>query len=132
MFFGSGTYCVYFGGFWGNNSSKQPQIELKCRPQVVLIVAQVPFKAFWKARIFTETGRTKIWVFDPTLTLIYPLKMAKIKNSQWAIQNSCNQDSISFQLSMMIIISFQMGPGSKFKRSELRLAPLFQKSCIKG
>ena len=58
--------------------------------------------------------------------------MAKIKNSQWAIQNSINQGSISFQFLMKIIISFQMGPGSKFKRSELKLAPLFQKPFIKG
>ena len=35
-----------FGFFWGNNSSKQRLIELKFWSQVILRVAQIPFKEF--------------------------------------------------------------------------------------
>ena len=67
--------------------------------------------------------------------------MAEIKNSHGAIQTSQNQVPISFQLSMETIITFcsiwaffgykwAMGPGSNIKRSQLSLAPLFQKPLI--
>ena len=48
-----------FWGSWDNNSSKQRPIELKFWPQVILIAAQMLFKAFWKIRIFAETVRTQ-------------------------------------------------------------------------
>ena len=41
-------------GFGGNNSSKQRQIELKLWPQVVPMIVQMLFKAFWKTLIFTD------------------------------------------------------------------------------
>ena len=60
-----------FWWVWGNNSNKQLQIELKSWPRGVLIVAQMPFKAFWKSQIFTETGRIQnlrfLSNFDPNL-----------------------------------------------------------------
>ena len=67
--------------------------------------------------------------------------MAKIKNSHGTIQISQNQGHISFQLLMESIMTFcsiwaffgnkwEMGSGSKIKRSQLRLAPLFQKPFI--
>ena len=58
-FFGSGPNWAHFGGFGGNTSRKERQIELIFWPQVVLIVIRVPFKNFRKTRIFTETGRTQ-------------------------------------------------------------------------
>ena len=48
----------------------------------------------------------KVSVFGPNLTLIYPLKIAEIKNSQLAIQISQNQSPIHFQLLMKTIITF--------------------------
>ena len=122
-----GPHCVHFGGFWGNNSSKRHYIELKFWTQVVLIVVQIPFQAFWKARSFTERGNVhKVSVFGPTLTPIYPLKLAKIKNSQLAIQIIQNQSPISFQLSVKTIITFcsiwtrvWLGNGSRAKDQEV-------------
>ena len=123
-------------------TSKQHQIELKFWPQVVLIVVQILFKAFWKTQIFTETGNVhKVSVFGLTFIPIYLLKMAEIKNSHLVIQISKNQSPISFQLSVKNLITFcsiwavfgynwVMNPGSKIKRSQLRLAPLFQKLII--
>ena len=58
-------------------------------------------------------------VFGPALTPVYPLKMAKIKNSHRTILSSCP-------------FGVQMDPGSKIKRSQLRLAPFHQKPVIKG
>ena len=46
------------------------------------------------------------WVFGPTLTPIYLLKMAKIKNSHRVIQINQNQGPISFQFSMKTIVAF--------------------------
>ena len=89
------------------------------------MVLQILFRAFWKTQIFTETGDVhKVSVFGLTLTPIYPLKKAEIKNSQLAIQIIQNQSPISFQLSMKTIITFcsiwtffgydwVMGPGPK-------------------
>ena len=48
-----------FGGFGGNTSSKELQIELMFWPQVVLMIVQLTLKAFWKTRIFTEKGGTQ-------------------------------------------------------------------------
>ena len=63
------------------------------------MIKQILSQAFWKTQIFTETGDVhKVSVFGPTLTSIYPMKMAK--NSQLAIQIIQNQSPISFQLSM--------------------------------
>ena len=67
--------------------------------------------------------------------------MAEIKNSQQDVQISQNQSPISIQLSMKTIIAlcsswtffgynWVMWPGSKIKRTQLRLAPLFQKSLV--
>ena len=66
-----------------------------------------------------------------------PLKMAKIQNSHWATQISQSYGPISVQFSMKVMgyLGFfwvQMGPGSKIKRSQLRLAALFQNPLIKG
>ena len=121
---------------WDNNSSKQRQIERKFWPQIVFIVLQMIFKWFWKARIFTENFYS---TQGPTLTRIYQLKMAKMKNSHRAIQISQNPGPMSFQFSIKTIVTYgsiwaffwvQMGPVSKIKM--LRLAPLFQKPFIKG
>ena len=106
-FFSLGPNCAHFGGFWGNNSSKHIQIEVKFWSQVVLIVVQILIQAFWKIRIFAETGDVhKVSVFGSILTPIYPLKMAEIKNSRLAIQIIQSQSPISFQLSMKTIITF--------------------------
>ena len=60
------------GGLGGNNSSKELQIELIFWSQVVLIVAEMSFRAFWKTQIFTVTGHTQslsFWSnFDHSLT----------------------------------------------------------------
>ena len=106
-FWGLGPNCHHFCEFGGNNSSKRHHIELKFWPQVVLIVVQIAFKAFWNTRIFTETGDVhKVSVFGTTLTPIYPLKMTQIKNSHLAIQINQNQSPISFKLLMKTIITF--------------------------
>ena len=126
-FFGSRSNWAHFRGFWGNNSSKK-QTELKSLPQVVLIVAQM-LKACWKVRLFTETGDVpKDSAFDLTLTPIFYLKMAEIKNNHLAIQICQNQTPISFQLSVKTIITFcsicfffrvQMGNGPRVKDQEV-------------
>ena len=71
-FFCSGPNSAHFGRFESNNFSKQCQIELKFWPQIVLIVVQMPFKGFWKDRIFTEnfysTQSLSFWFyFSPNL-----------------------------------------------------------------
>ena len=82
VFFSSVPHWAFFlggeggrgGEFGNNNSSKQRQIELNFWPQVVLIVVQMPFKGFWKTRIFTKnfSKYLKSWVFlvqlDPQFT----------------------------------------------------------------
>ena len=71
------------------------------------MIKQILSQAFWKTQIFTETGDVhKVSVFGPTLTPIYPLNTAKIKDSQVAIQILQNQSPISFQLSINTIITF--------------------------
>ena len=71
---------VGVGGWGGNNSSKQCQIELKFLPQVVLIVIQIPFKG--KAQVFTKIFKVlKVMSFGPNLTPICFLKMAKIETT---------------------------------------------------
>ena len=67
--------------------------------------------------------------------------MTEIKNSHRAIQINQNQGPISIQLTLTTIITFcsswaffgykwVMDLGSKIKRSQLRLAPLFEKPLI--
>ena len=107
-FFDSGPNWAHFGGFRANNSSKHCQIELKFWPQVVLIVVQMPFKGFWKARIFTEnfycTQSLSFWSdFDPNLPTEHGQKH---KNRHRTIQISQNQGPTSFQFSMKTIITF--------------------------
>ena len=51
--FGSGPIWAHVWNFLSNNSSKQSLIE------VVLIVAQISFKAFWGTQTFTVTGLTQ-------------------------------------------------------------------------
>ena len=57
------TLLVPFCWVWGNNSSKQRQIELKFLPRGDLIALQMPLKEFWKSQIFTETERTQKFEF---------------------------------------------------------------------
>ena len=43
------------------------------------MVVQILFQAFWKTGILTETGDVhKVSVFGPTLTSMYPPKMAEM------------------------------------------------------
>ena len=67
--------------------------------------------------------------------------MVEIKNSHRAIQVSQNQGPISIRLSMKTIITFcsiwaflgykwVTSLGAKIKKSQFRVAPLFQKSLI--
>ena len=131
-FFGSGSNWNHFRGFWGNDSSKQFQIELKFGPQVVLIVVQMYSKHYGILEFLQRLDVPKLWVLGPTLTTIYPLKMVKIKNSHHAIQMSQNQGSIFFPFSMKAIITFCSiwAIFAKIKKSKLRLAPLLQKPLI--
>ena len=133
-FFGSRSNWNHFRGFGGNDSSKQRQIELKLGPPVVLIVVQLYSKHYGKLEFLQRLDVPKVWVLGPTLTTIYPLQMVEIKNSHQAIQMSQNQGSISFPFSMKAIITFCSiwAIFSKIKKSQLRLAPLFQKPLIKG
>ena len=95
-------------------------------------------KSFENLKFLQRQDIPKIWAFGPTLTPIYPQKMAKIRYSHWL---SRSIKIISFQFSMKIIISLctvwvffrvQMGPGSMIKMSQLKLTALFQKPLIKG
>ena len=78
------------------------------------------------SNFFGGRGCTKVSVFRPTSTPIYPRKMDEIRNSHLAIQTSQNQSPISFQLSMKIITTFcsiwdfrvQMGNGPGVQRSK--------------
>ena len=106
FFLAQDLFGPIFGFLGGNNSRIQCLIELKFWSQVVLIVVRMPFKAFWRTQIFTVTRLTKVWVFGPTLTLIYPLKLAKIKNNYQVIQISQNQRPNSFQFSIKTVINF--------------------------
>ena len=86
--FGLGPNWTHFRVLGVNNFSKL---------QVVLLIAQMPFKAIWKTIIFTEAEDVpKVWVFGPTLSPVYPLKMTEIKNSHLGVQISQHQSSISF------------------------------------
>ena len=99
------------------------------------------FKHFGKLKFLQRRDIHKVSVFGPTLTPIYPLKMAEIKNSQLTIQIIQNQSPISFQISMKTIITFcsiwtffrydwVIDPGSKIIKSQLKLASLSRKSLI--
>ena len=95
---------------FGDNSSKQRQIELTFWPQVVLIVVQRPFKGFWKAQIFTENFKVpkflKFWFNFGSNLPPEDGQNAKIKNSHRITQINQNQGPISFQFSMKTIITF--------------------------
>ena len=95
-------------------------------------------KNFENLKFLQRQDIRKIWAFGPTLTPIYPQKMAKIRYSHWL---SRSIKIISFQFSMKIIISLctvwdffrvQMGLGSMIKMSQLKLTALFQKPLIKS
>ena len=105
-FFGSTPILTHFLVFRGNNSNKQRLTELKFWSQVVLIVVQMPFKAFWRTQILQWQDLAKICVFDPTLNPIYALKISEIKNSHQVIQISQNQGPICFQFPVKTIINF--------------------------
>ena len=94
----------FFEGLEAIALVKKHQIKMIFWPQVVDIVVQMSFKAFWKTRIFIETGRThglSFWSnFDESL------RMAKIKNSHQATQVNQNGSPLSFQFSMKTIITF--------------------------
>ena len=66
------TLLVPFWWVWGNNSSKQRQIELKFLPREDLIALQMPLKEFWKSQIFTETERTQNLSFWSNFDLNLP------------------------------------------------------------
>ena len=100
-FFGSGPNRAHFGGSGGNTSSKERQTELIFWLQVVFIVVQFWFKAFYN--LILRQGVPKAWAFDPALTIVYPLKTAQIKSTHQAIQINQNKSPISFQFSMKTI-----------------------------
>ena len=133
----SGLIWAHFGFLGGNKSSKQRQIELKFWSQVVLIVVQMAFKTFWRTRIFTLTGITQtlsFWSnFDPNLppedgrNQKQPSDFPNQSKSRPYLHSILN-DNYNF----LGFFWVQMGSGSKIKRQQLKLAPLFQKPVYLG
>ena len=80
--FGLGPNCGHFGGFGDNNSGKQ-HIELKFWPQVVFIVVQILFKAFWKTRIQRQEIYTKFQFLVQLWPQFTPWRLPKSKIAIW-------------------------------------------------
>ena len=62
-FFDSGPFWAQFWNLWGNNSSKPCLIERELWSELVLIVLQMPFKAFVRTEFLTLTALTQILSF---------------------------------------------------------------------
>ena len=62
-FFGSGPFWAQFWNLWCNNSSKPCLIERELWSELVLIVLQMPFKAFVRTEFLTLTALTQILSF---------------------------------------------------------------------
>ena len=125
------------GGFRDNNFSKQCQIELTFCPQIVLVVVQMLFKRFWKALVFTEN-------FKSTQSFEFSVQVRpQFTSWRWPSGYPSKSKSRPYLLSIFIenyhkcflhlcFFGYKGGPLLKIKRSQLRLAPLFQKPLSKG
>ena len=147
FFFYSVPNWAHFVAFWGSNSSKQYQIDLNFWPQLLLIIAHIPGKIFWKTWILRRQEVPNFWIFDPTLTLICPINIAEVKKSKYLLEKKTyalgylNQSKFKpYLLSIfdknnnyiLLCLGFfwvQMRPRSEIERSQLRLASLFPKPC---
>ena len=97
------------------------------------------------------TDKPKVWIFGPTLTPTYPLKMAETKKSKHFskekkypssypnqsksrpyLLSTFNENYNYFLLYLDFLGGVQMGPRSKIKSSQFGLAPLFRKPIIKS
>ena len=95
------------------------------------------FKAFWKNKIFTETGCTQMSNFDPNLPFENGQNQKYLSHYQSKSKSrpyllSVFNENCNYFLIYLVFFRVQMGPCSKIKRSQLRLAPLSQKPLIKG
>ena len=105
IFFGSWPYWSHFGGSGATNPVDNVKLSWNFVHGESSELYKCHLKHFENLKFLQRQDVSKIWVFGPTLTPLYPLKMAKMKNSHWAINISQNQGSIFYQFSMKIIIS---------------------------
>ena len=140
LFFWFMTLLGPFWWVWGNNSSKQCQIELIFWPRGVLIVLQMPFKVFLKSQIFAETWHTpnlSFWSnFDANLPLEDGQNQKQLFGSPDFSKSRSHFLSIfnknyNFLMCYFGFFRVQIGPGSKINRSQLKLASPFLKRLIK-
>ena len=96
----------------------------------------MPFKEFWKAQIFTENfyniQSVSFWSnFDPNLPPEDGRNKSNKSKSRPFLRPISSENYNNFSL-YLGFFRVQMCPVSKIKRSQLILAPLFQKPSVKG
>ena len=121
---------------------------MKFRPQIVLKEVILSYNRYLQTRIYTTTGRTRnlyFWSnFDPNLPpengrnkktffeeKIYPSGYPNQAKSRPYLLSIFNE-KYNYFLLYLAFFGLQMGPGSKLTRSQVRLAPLFQKPLFAG
>ena len=102
FFFGSRPFWARFGRFGAITPVHNVRESWNFDHRDSSLLYKCHLKSFENLKFLQRQDVPKIWAFRPTLTPIYPLKMAKIKNSHWLTRLI---KIISFLFSVKIIIS---------------------------
>ena len=133
-----------FWKFLGNNSGNIGPIKLKLWPQLLLICIYLPYYAFKKVKFLRPQDVLKDCFFGPTFAPIYPMKKSKIEKVYkyfpgkylsiglskypkiWALSGLNFELKIQLLFAVFIFFWQIWTRKSKIKRSEVRLAQLFE------
>ena len=102
FFFGSRPCWAHFGRFGAITPVNNVRESWNFDHRDSSLLYKCHLNNFENLKFLQRQDVPKIWAFRPTLTPIYPLKMAKIKNSHWLTRSI---KIISFLFSVKIIIS---------------------------
>ena len=135
---------LILGGFWAI-----VQANIVWRSSIFSTISSCSHAFAMKIPVFTETGRIQILHFSvqlwPLVTSWRWTKLKKVnivaKNVSIVLSNQSNSRSYllssvnekyNYLLLYWAVFSRKMGVGSKIRKSEPKLPPLFQMACIKG
>ena len=135
---------LILGGFWAI-----VQANIVWRSSSFSTISSCSHAFAMKIPVFTETGRIQILHFSvqlwPLVTSWRWTKLKKVnivaKNVSIVLSNQSNSRSYllssvnekyNYLLLYWAVFSRKMGVGSKIRKSEPKLPPLFQMACIKG
>ena len=135
---------LILGGFWAI-----VQANIVWRSSIFSTISSCSHAFAMKIPVFTETGRIQILHFSvqlwPLVTSWRWTKLEKVnivaKNVSIVLSNQSNSRSYllssvnekyNYLLLYWAVFSRKMGVGSKIRKSEPKLPPLFQMACIKG